>query len=76
MQLSFKEELNGRLKKILNKILGWNLRRNYCTNIACTGFYRIIVGIVLVCIGAWAGNYFQPNKDFVKNKLKEFVDKM
>ena len=63
------------LKKFLTKYWGGILGAIIALIIACTGFYRIIVGIVLVCIGAWAGNYFQHNKDFVKNKLKEFVDK-
>ena len=44
--------------------------------IACTGIYRLIVGIVLVVIGAWLGNYFQNNKDTVKEKLKKFIDKL
>ena len=64
------------LKKFLTKYWGGIFGAIIALIIACTGFYRIIVGIVLVCIGAWAGNYFQHNKDFVKNKLKEFVDRM
>lgn len=44
--------------------------------LACTGLYRVVVGIVLVVMGAWAGNYFQHNKDNVKTKLKNFIDKM
>ncbi len=44
--------------------------------LACTGLYRVIVGIVLVVMGAWAGNYFQHNKDNVKTKLKNFIDKI
>lgn len=44
--------------------------------IACTGFYRVLVGIVLVVMGAWAGNYFQHNKDNVKTKMKNFIDKI
>lgn len=44
--------------------------------LACTGLYRLIVGIVLVVIGAWAGNYFQHNKDKVKTNLKNFIDKI
>jgi len=29
-----------------------------------------------VVIGIWAGNYFQKNKDIVKEKLKNLIDKM
>lgn len=44
--------------------------------LACTGLYRLVIGIVLVVIGAWAGNYIQHNKDEVKSKLKNFIDKI
>ncbi|MBR2704968.1 MAG: DUF2273 domain-containing protein [Clostridia bacterium] len=44
--------------------------------LACTNLYRIVIGIVLVVIGMWAGNYFQKNKDAVKEKLKNLIDKM
>ncbi len=44
--------------------------------LACTGLYRLIVGIVLVAIGIWLGNYFQHNKNNVKEMLKNFIDKM
>ena len=44
--------------------------------IACTSMYRLVIGIVLVCIGIWVGNYFQHNKDKVKTKIKSFIDKI
>ena len=44
--------------------------------IACTGLYRLIIGIVLIVIGIWLGNYFQHNKEEVKDKLKKFIDRM
>ncbi len=44
--------------------------------IACTDMYRLVIGIVLVVIGIWAGNYFQHNKDKVKAKLRNIIDKM
>jgi len=44
--------------------------------LACTNLYRVVIGIVLVVIGIWAGNYFQKNKDIVKEKLKNLIDKM
>ena len=34
--------------------------------LACTSLYRVVIGIVLVAIGMWAGNYFQKNKEVVK----------
>lgn len=44
--------------------------------ILCTQLYRLIIGIILVVIGMFAGNYVQHNKYDVKEKLKKFIDKM
>lgn len=44
--------------------------------LACTNLYRFIIGLVLVVIGIWAGNYVQKNKETVKEKLKNLIDRM
>lgn len=44
--------------------------------ILCTGFYKLIIGIILVCIGIFLGNYIQINKEYVKEKIKGFIDKL
>lgn len=44
--------------------------------LACTNLYRFIIGLVLVVIGIWTGNYVQKNKETVKEKLKSLIDKM
>lgn len=44
--------------------------------LACTNLYRVIIGIVLVVLGMWLGNYIQKNKEIVKEKLKILIDKM
>lgn len=44
--------------------------------LACTSLYRFIIAIVFVIAGVWAGNYIQRNKESVKNKLKNVIDKM
>ena len=41
-----------------------------------TGFYKLIVGIILICIGIYVGNYIQINKYEVKEKIKNFIDKL
>ena len=41
-----------------------------------TGLHKLILGIVLVLIGIYVGNYVQRNKEFVKEKLKKFIDRM
>ena len=40
-----------------------------------TQIYRLLIGIVIVLAGMFLGNYVQKNKDSVKEKLKEFIDK-
>ena len=44
--------------------------------ILCTRLYELIVGIILVAIGIYLGNYIQRNKYEVKEKLKRFIDRM
>ena len=40
-----------------------------------TGIYKLIVSIVLIILGAIAGNYVQQNKNFVKDRIKNFIDR-
>lgn len=42
----------------------------------CTQLYKLIIGIILLVICAYAGNYIQHNKLEVKEKLKKFIDKL
>ena len=44
--------------------------------ILCTQLYRLIIAIILIVIGGVAGNYIQQNKDEVKEKLKNFIDRL
>lgn len=43
--------------------------------IIMTNLYKLIVAIVLLILGAIAGNYIQQNKDYVKDRLKSFIDR-
>ncbi len=40
-----------------------------------TKFYELILSVILIILGAIAGNYVQQNKDFVKEKIKRFIDR-
>lgn len=42
----------------------------------CTQLYKLIIGIILICIGIYVGNYIQLNKYEVKEKIKNFIDKL
>lgn len=43
--------------------------------IVCTGFYKLLIALALIVLGIWLGNYVQKNKDKVKEKLKNFIDR-
>lgn len=38
--------------------------------------YRVILGVCIIVIGAIIGNYVQNNKPMIKEKLKNFIDKI
>lgn len=44
--------------------------------ILATQLYRVVIGIILITIGILVGNYVQKNKYDVKERLKNFIDKM
>ncbi|MNT63752.1 hypothetical protein D3C72_2015910 [compost metagenome] len=44
--------------------------------ILVTRIYELVVAIILIVIGAIVGNYIQKNKYDVKEKLKNFIDRM
>ena len=44
--------------------------------ILITGLDKLILAIVVIALGAFVGNYVQRNKEDVKAKLKNFIDKM
>lgn len=44
--------------------------------ILCTRLYELIVGIILVALGIFIGNYVQRNKYDVKEKIKDMIDRM
>lgn len=44
--------------------------------ILCTRLYMLIVGIILIALGIFAGNYIQRNKYDVKEKIKNIIDRL
>ena len=38
--------------------------------------YDVIFAIVVIIVGAFVGNYVQQNKDEVKEKIKNFIDRL
>ena len=43
--------------------------------IAFTGLSKLIIPLIIVIFGIWLGNYVQKNKEQVKEKLKNLIDK-
>ena len=43
--------------------------------IIMTHLYELIMAIILIILGAIAGNYVQQNKNYVKDRLKNFIDR-
>lgn len=41
-----------------------------------TGLYKLIIPIALIILGIYSGIYFQKNKEEVKEKIKNFIDKL
>ena len=65
------EELKNFVKEYGGAIIGGLI----AVLILCTGLYRLVVGIILITIGIFVGNYVQKNKYDVKEKIKNFIDK-
>ena len=63
-------------KEFLSKYLGAIIGVIVAILILCTNLYELMIGIVLILMGAFVGNYIQKNKDEVKIKLKEFIDRL
>lgn len=42
----------------------------------CTGIYKIVIAILVICAGVYAGYYFGKNKEQIKEKLKNLIDRM
>lgn len=66
------EEIKNFIKEYCGAIIGGLI----AILVLCTQIYKLVIGIVLIAIGIFVGNYVQRNKYEVKEKIKNFVDKM
>ena len=64
------------IKNFLMKYRGAIIGAIIAILILCTGFYKLIIGLILIGMGIYVGNYIQINKYDVKEKLKKFIDKI
>ncbi len=42
----------------------------------CTGIYKVVIALLVICAGIYAGYYFGKNKEQIKEKLKELIDRL
>lgn len=63
-------------KKFISEYKGAIIGGIVAIIILCTRLYELIVGIILVALGIFIGNYVQRNKYDVKEKLKSMIDRM
>ena len=66
------EEFKNFIKEYSGAIIGGLI----AIIILCTRLYQLIIGIILISIGAFVGNYIHKNKYDVKEKIKSFIDKV
>ena len=64
------------IKNFIMKYRGAILGAIVAILILCTQLYKLIIGVILICMGIYVGNYVQLNKDSVKEKIKRFIDKL
>lgn len=69
------DQLNG-FKNFITEYAGAIIGGIIAIVILLTGLHKLIIGIVLVIIGIFIGNYVQRNKIEVKEKLKNIIDRM
>ena len=66
------EEIKNFIMKYRGAIIGGII----AILVLCTGFYKLMIGIILIGMGIYFGNYIQINKSEVKDKIKGFIDKL
>lgn len=44
--------------------------------IVFTNFYKVLFALALIIVCIWLGGYIQRNKESVKEKTKNFIDKL
>ena len=44
--------------------------------VLCTGLLKLVLGILVLSVGVFLGNYIQQNKYEVKQKLLDFINRI
>lgn len=63
-------------KKYGGAVIGFIVGVVLAALIVFTNFYKVILGIALIIMCIYFGGYIQRNKEAVKEKTKNFIDKL
>lgn len=66
------DEIKNFLKTYAGAIIGALI----AVIILCTRLYELMIWIIFIAFGIFVGNYIQNNKTSVKEKLKNFIDRL
>ena len=65
----------GSLKDVWDKYKGAIIGVIIAIILIATKMYKFFVVVILLILGAFVGNYIQQNKQIVKDRLKNFIDR-
>ena len=57
-------------------ILGFAVGLVLAILLFCTNLYKFVIAIALIIVCIYLGNYFQRNKETVKEKLRKLIDRL
>ena len=63
-------------EKFITKYLGAIIGTVVAILLLATRMYVLIIWILVIVAGAFVGNYIQRNREEVKTKLRNLIDKM
>lgn len=64
------------LKEFFLKYRGAIIGALFAIVALCLQIYKVIIGVIIIFIGMYIGNYVQHNKENVKIKIKDLVDRL
>ena len=64
------------IKDFITRYLGAIIGVIIAIVLLCTHLYKVIIGIILIFDCGFVGNYVQVNKEEVKEKLKNIIDRL
>lgn len=68
-------EKENNFKEFLIKYKGAIIGGAIAIILVCTGLFKLLAAFAIIAVGVFIGHYVQNNKDEVKEKLKDFIDK-